>query len=101
MNILVAAGNLATFSSTISSTLLIVYQIYHSLSQQNDYSKRRFLHIVDVLVQSAVMYALALLVVAIVEVFITSGQGVTLPMFVAISYGAAIVYFVSVRTLNV
>jgi len=61
---------------------------------------------VDVLVQSAAMYALALLVLAIVEiveiVLIASGGRNILPMFAAMSYeGGAIVYFVSVRTLNV
>ena len=49
------------------------------------------------------MYALALLVVAIVDiVFIASGERTTLPMFAVTSYECgAIVYFVSVRTLNV
>jgi hypothetical protein len=55
----------------------------------------------DVLVQSAAIYALALLVVAIVDVFNTSGQAATLPMYEVMSYGLAIFYFVSVRTLNV
>ena len=98
-----ASGYFATFFSTTSSTLLIVYRIYHSISQQDNYSKKRFLHVVDVLVQSAAMYALALLVVAIVDiVFIASGERTTLPMFAVTSYECgAIVYFVSVRTLNV
>jgi len=103
LNSLMASGYFATFFSTISSTLLIVYRIYHSISQQNNYSKKRFLHIVDVLVQSAAMYALAILIVAIVDiVFVASRYHTTLPMFEVTSYECgAIVYFVSVRTLDV
>jgi hypothetical protein len=101
---LTTSGYFATFFSTISSTLLIVYRIYHSLSQEDNYSKKRFLHIVDVLVQSAAIYALALLVVAIVGiVFIASGSpATTLPMFAVQSYEcSAIFFFISVRNLNV
>jgi len=103
VNSLTASGYFATFFSTTSSTLLIVYRIYHSISQRDNYSKKRFLHIVDVLVQSAAMYALTLLVVAIVDViFIASREHTTLPMFAVMSYECgAIVYFGSVRTLNV
>jgi hypothetical protein len=102
MDSLMASGYFATFFSTISSTLLIVYRIYHSLSQQDNYSKRRFLHIVDVLIQSASIYVLALLVVAIDDIaFIVSGQHFTLPMFAVTNYGGAIAIFASVRTLNV
>jgi hypothetical protein len=103
LNSLMASGYFATFFSTISSTLLIVYRIYYSLSQQDNYSKEKFLHIVDVLVQSAAMYALALLVLAIVDIIcIAFGERTPLPLFAVTSYGCgAIVYFVSVRTLNV
>ena len=103
LNSLMTSGYFATFFSTISSTLLIVYRIYHSLSQQENYSKEIFLHIVDALVQSAAMYALVLLLSAIVNiVFIASGKNTTLPMFAVTCYGSgAIVYFVSVRALNV
>jgi hypothetical protein len=102
VNSLSASGYFVTFSSTISSTFLIVYRIYHSLSQQDNCSKKRFLCIVDVLVQSAAMYALTLLVMAIEDIiFITSGERFNLPMFALSNYSAAIVIFVSVCTLNV
>ena len=49
---------------------------------------------VDVLVQSAAAYSLALLVAAIADLVISDP---TLPAFALISYGVAILYFVSVR----
>ena len=103
LNDLLASGYFSSFACTISSTLLIVHRIYSSLSNQDGHSKKRFIHIVDVLVQSAAAYSLALMVAAIVYVvFATSGDNVTVSMFSVISYeGDAIVCFVSVRTFGV
>ena len=105
LNILFASGNFLSLSCTISSTLLIVYQIHNSFSHQGNHSKRRFLHIVDVLVQSAAVYSLALLVSAIATVvLITSGNHPTLPMFELMDYEAGpgvILNFISVCTFGV
>ncbi len=101
LNELIASGYFSSFASTISSTLLIVYRIYNSLSNQDNHSKKRYLHIVDVLVQSAAVYSLALMVAAIAAVvLVTSRDVVTLPMFGVLNYeSSAILFFVSVRTL--
>ena len=102
LNILLASGYFLSLSSTISSTLLIAYRIYNSFSHQGNHSKKRFLHIVDVLVQSAAAYSLALLVIAIATVVITSGNHFTLPMFAVINYeGVALLFFISVCTFGV
>ena len=103
MNDLIASSFFLSFSCTISSTLLIVYRIYDSLSNQDNHSKKRFIHIVDALVQSAAAYALALLVAAIaVVVLVTSKDNPTLSMNAVLNYeGNAILYFVSVRTFSV
>ena len=105
LNDLLASGYFSSFSCTISSTLLIVYQIYNSLSNQDNHSKKRFMHIVDVLVQSAAVYSLTLLVAAIaVVVWVTCGDNSspTVPMNAVLSYEAnAILFFVSVRTFGV
>jgi len=103
VNDLIAAGYFSSFACTISSTLLIMYRIYNYLSRQDPYSKKRFLHIVDVLVQSAAVYSLALLTSAIAGVvLVTSGNRPTLSMFAVINYeSSAILFFVSVRIFGV
>jgi uncharacterized membrane protein len=105
LNELIVSGYFSTFASTISSTLLIVYRIYNHISKQDNHYKKRFLHIVDVLVQSAAVYSLALLVSAIAAlVLIASGNDVNVYMslFPVLNYeGCAILFFVSVRTLVV
>ena len=76
---------------------------YPVFAHQGNHSKKRFLHIVDVLVQSAAVYSLALLVIAIAAVvLITSGNNATLPMFAVLYYeGFAVLYFISVCTFGV
>ena len=100
---LVACGYFSSFTCTISSTLLIVYRIYNSLSNGDNHSKKRFIRIVDVLVQSAAAYALALMVVAIGGVVLITSRGSrsypTVPLYAVLNYeGVAILYFVSVCT---
>jgi len=103
LNDLIASGYFSSFSSTISSTLLIVYRIYNSLSNQDNRSKKRFVHIVDVIVQSAALYSLALMVAAIAAVvLVTSGDKPTLSLFAVLNYEcSAILFFVSVRTFDI
>ena len=62
-------------------------------------NNKRFKHIVDVLVQSAAVYSLALLVSAIAGlVLITSGHDISLSVFAVLNYeSSAILFFVSVR----
>ena len=98
---LYASGYFLSFACTISSTLLIVYRIYNSLSNGDNHSKKRFIHIVDVLIQSAAVYSFALLVAAIAFA-VPFGSTVTLSMFAVLNYeGNAILLFVSVRTFGV
>ena len=80
-----------------------MYRIYNSLSKQDTHSKKRFLHIVDVLVQSAAVYSLAILVSAIAgAVLITSGDQPTLSLFAVLNFeSSAILFFVSVRIFGV
>ena len=103
MNDLLASGYFSSFACTISSTLLIVYRIYNSVSNRDNHSKKRFMHIVDVVVQSAAAYSLILLVTAIANVvLVTSGDQSPLPMLAVLTYvGTAILTFVSVRTFAV
>ena len=106
LNDLLACGYFSSFSCTISSTLLIVYQIYNSLSNRDIHSKKRFMHIVDVLVQSAAAYSLTLLVAAIVTVLATStdnpSPSVAVSIYAVLSYeGTTILTFVSVCTFGV
>ena len=100
LNVLLISGYFSTFASTISSTLLIVYRIHNSISNQNHTQyKKRFKHVVDVLVQSAAVYSLALLVSTIAGlVLITSGHDISLSLFAVLNYeSSAILFFVSVR----
>ena len=100
---LLASGYFLSFACTISSTLLIVYQIHNSLSNGEKHSKRRFMHIVDVLVQSAAAYSLTLMVAAIVLVVsVTSEDNFTMSLYAVLNYEAsAILPFVSVRNFGV
>ena len=103
LNDLFASGYFLSFACTISSTLLTVYRIYNSVSIRDKHYKKRFMHIVDVLVQSAAVYSLALMVAAIaLVVLVTSRDIPTVSMVAVQSYEtAAILYFVSVRTFGV
>ncbi|KDR71336.1 hypothetical protein GALMADRAFT_144025 [Galerina marginata CBS 339.88] len=53
-----------SLASSLLSTLLIAFRI-HSFSKQNGRSKRRFSHIIEIVVQSAAVYSLALLIVGV------------------------------------
>ena len=83
--------------------LLIVYRIYNSASNRDNHSKKRFMHVVDVLFQSAAAYSLALMVAAIgLLVLFTSRDNLTVSLFALQNYeGTAILIFVSVRTFGV
>ena len=99
---LLASGYFSSFACTISSTLLIVYRICNYVSNRNIHCKKRYVHIVDVLVQSAAAYAFALIVAAIANVVVASRDNPTLSMFAVIDYGiGAMLPFVSVRTFGV
>ena len=102
LNGLLASGLFLSFSCTISSTLLIVHRIHNSLSNEDNHYKKRFMHIVHVLVQSAAMYSLASMVAAIAGVvLVTSRDNTTLSMFAVQTYeGTAILFFFSVRTFG-
>ena len=102
LNDLLASGYFSSFACTISSTLLIVYQIYNSISNQDNHSKKRFVHIVDVLIQSAAAYALTLMIVAIANVvLVTSRDNVTVSLYAVLSYeGSGILIFFSVCTFG-
>ena len=80
-----------------------MYQIHNCLSNLDNHSKKRFIHVVDVFVQSAAAYALALMVAAIVLViFVTSRDASTLSLFAVMNYESiAILFFVSVCTFGV
>ena len=98
---LLASGYFSSFACTISSTCSIVYRIYNSVSNQDNHSKKRFMHIVDVLVQSAAVYSVALMVSAIATLLlVTTGGDNTLSLFAVINYNGNILYFVSVRTFG-
>ncbi|KDR71334.1 hypothetical protein GALMADRAFT_144024 [Galerina marginata CBS 339.88] len=56
-----------SLSSSLLATLLIAFRI-HSVSKQNGASKRRFGHIIEIVVQSAAVYSLALLMVGIANI---------------------------------
>ena len=100
LNDLLASGYFSSFCCTISSTLLIVYRIYNSLSNRDSHSKKRFMHIVDVLVQSAAAYSLVLLLAAIMGVILITFKDIsTVPMFAVVTYGTGVLLpFISVRT---
>jgi len=101
LNSLAASGYFLSLASTISSTLLIVYRIYNSVSHQGTHYKKRFMHIMDVVVQSAAVYSLALVVVAIaMVVVVTSGGHRTSSLFAVLCYeGCPILIFFSVCNL--
>ena len=107
LNFLYISGYFSSFACTVSSTLLIVYRIHNSLSNRDNHSKKRFIHIVDVLVQSAAAYSLTLMLAAIAQVVgteVTSEDGATLSssMFAVLDYGVGVVLpFVSVRTFGI
>ena len=103
---LLASGYFSSFACTISATLLTVYRIYNSTSNRDNHSKKRFIRIVDVLVQSAAAYCLALMVTAIAAVVLvtssTSRDIATVSLYTVLNYKAgAILPFVSVRTFGV
>ena len=103
MNDFIASGYFLSFACTISTTLIIVYRIYNSISNQEHHSKKRFIHIVDVLVQSAAVYSLTLMVAAIVAVVLATARDIaTVSMYAVLNYeGTAILAFVSVCTFGV
>ena len=100
-NCLLASGYFLSFSCTISSTLLIVYRIYNYIPNWDNHIKKRFMHIVDVLVQSSAAYSLALLVAAIANIVLVTSHNATMTLFRVVNYTTVILFFVSVRTFGV
>jgi hypothetical protein len=103
LNSLAASSYFLSLSSTVSSTLLLGYRIYNSTSHPGTHYKKKFMHIVDVVVQSAAVYSLALIVVAIgMVVVIISGGHTNVSLFAVLCYeGCPILIFFSVRTFGV
>ncbi|KAF8186718.1 hypothetical protein BJ912DRAFT_970539, partial [Pholiota molesta] len=58
INALLATAYFTSFATTLVTTVLIAYRIY-SISRAQGASSRRFRHIMDIVVQSGVIYALS------------------------------------------
>ncbi|KAF8173662.1 hypothetical protein BJ912DRAFT_991827 [Pholiota molesta] len=58
INALLATAYFTSFATTLVTTVLIAYRI-HSVSKAQGASSRRFKHIMDIIVQSGVIYALS------------------------------------------
>ena len=66
--------------TTILTTALIAYRI-QSFLKLEDMSTRRFRHIIDVVVQSGVVYSLSLLAMGISTILVRNGDGLNVPLF--------------------
>ncbi|KAF8188736.1 hypothetical protein BJ912DRAFT_968361 [Pholiota molesta] len=66
INDLIFAAFLTTFIASLVTTVLIAYRIYAAAKQGR--SKRRFRHVINIVVQSGALYCLALLVSAVAPV---------------------------------
>jgi hypothetical protein len=58
INALLATAYFTSFATTLVTTILIAYRIY-SVSKAQGASSRRFKHVMDIVVQSGVIYALS------------------------------------------
>lgn len=63
-NNLLAAAYFTTFTTSLIATTLIAYRLY-VFSNETDWSRRRFKHIADIVVQSGAVYSLTALATAI------------------------------------
>ncbi|KDR71346.1 hypothetical protein GALMADRAFT_144032 [Galerina marginata CBS 339.88] len=79
-----------SLSSSLLATLLIAFRI-HSVSKQGGGPKRRFGHIIEIVVQSAALYSLALLILGIAGT-ITSNS---LAMGGFVNFGVAVAFTVT------
>ncbi|KAF8886624.1 hypothetical protein CPB84DRAFT_1964531 [Gymnopilus junonius] len=70
LNRLIAAGLFLTLGTSVITTLLISYRIYSVAGSKDAFpgSRRRFKHIVEILVESAAAYSAATIMLAIVSV---------------------------------
>ncbi|KDR71364.1 hypothetical protein GALMADRAFT_254141 [Galerina marginata CBS 339.88] len=79
-----------SLSSSLLATLLIAFRI-HSVSKQNGGSKRRFRHIIEIVIQSAAVYSLALLILGVANAFSTFSP--TIVVFE--SYGMLVAFIIT------
>ena len=96
LNILAGAVYLISAATTLSTTVLISYRI-HSFYKEDIFSgsRSRFKHIVEILVQSAVVYCLVSIAYGIVTVI---PNETSLDVFVARNYTATFYFFTAVRS---
>lgn len=99
-NDLVSAAYFTTFATSLMTTALIAYRIY-AVSSQTGLSRRRFKHIVDIVVQSGAVYSLTALATAISGV-LPGGSDIRNTRTISVqNYIEALGVYVSVRSHDI
>ena len=95
-NYLLCAGTFVTVATTLWTTILIAYRI-HSVSKHNipKHAKQRFYRILEIIMQSSIVYSLVLVVDA-VSFAIPQTESNTFPLFMVQNYIWAVVYSIAV-----
>jgi hypothetical protein len=92
---LLAAAYFTSAATSLAATTLIAYRIY-SVPKQENCSSRRFKQILDIIVQSGVVYSLSLLTMAISTV-IVNGNIVGTQSLAFLAYANSLSVFIPVR----
>jgi hypothetical protein len=84
---LLSAALFITFGTTVVTTILIAYRIYSVVRQDGvDNSKRRFVHVLEVLIQSSAAYSLASFVNAVSGIIPFNGAVTNSMPLIALQY---------------
>ncbi|KAF8180101.1 hypothetical protein BJ912DRAFT_635640 [Pholiota molesta] len=86
---LLSSSYFTIFVTSLGTTVLIAYRI-HSGSKQEGVSKRRFKHIIDIVVQSGVVYSFSTLVSAIAFVYPGANSITNTRMYALTAYISAL-----------
>ncbi|PPQ97710.1 hypothetical protein CVT26_001899 [Gymnopilus dilepis] len=94
INSLLSATLFTSTSTSIITTLLIMYRI-HSVTQMNVSSGRQFRHILDIVVQSSALYSFSLLVYGIDTAVPSSASALDTRVFALTTWGTVLVLTIS------
>lgn len=96
-NLITCTALFASFACTLATTGLIAYRMYSVFGEVYGRSRERFKHILDVLVQSAAVYALTSLLQAIIYVVaVTSPANAPAVVIVVENYSTTLFAIISV-----
>jgi hypothetical protein len=95
INDLASAAYFTSFGTSLVATVLIAYRIYHAL--ERGASRKRFQHVINILIESGAVYSLSLLVIGVTSVFPGASNPLNTRSVAFEDYATVLVPIITVR----